>query len=679
VTKMLRRRRLLAALPCVPCVPWAPLALTACTTAPTAPAAVLAPNQNLLAQNIPPIAMSLVDRVAKYTDFRGHGFVEWHPTRDEMLVVHRRSGDNLPRIYRLERPLGPLQQLTDGAEPITSASWEPREGRYIVFERSQGGDEANQIYRLDLGTRQSTLLTDPKEAHDLAGWVRATSQLLYTAVPLDRTAQGGTRARIDTGLWIVDPERPEARRKLAELPGPGWSGGVASVSDDGRTIALTRYVSAAESEVWLVDLGGGAQRRVLPAPGEAVKATHFAIELSKDAQRLFVVSDRAGEFRELMVLDLRSGKLSRASAHVPWDLTGGALSGDGRWFVAQFNVDGRDELRVFDALTLQEVRAAAVPPGSIANAMGFHRALHRLAFAINTAKGPSQVFALDPATGRSEPWTRAESPPGIDATTFADQAIVRWKSFDGLVISGIVSRPPARFAGRRPVIVSIHGGPEAQAQMGFQGRWNYFVQELGITVVEPNVRGSSGYGKTFLTLDNGMKREDAVKDIGALLDWIAQQPDLDASRVLITGGSYGGYMTLATAVQYSDRIVGGVPIVGPSHFVTFLTNTESYRRDLRRVEYGDERDPAMRAFMEKIAPLNNALRIRKPLFVVQGKNDPRVPYTESEQIVAKVRANGVPVWYLRGENEGHGFVRKENADFLLYAMVKFVEERLLAP
>ena len=667
----MNRRTLLAA---------APWALAACTNPPTTPTtassgAVLAPNENLLAQGIPPIAMSLVERVAQYTDFRGHSFVEWHPTRNEMLVAHRRSGDNVPRIYRLEQPLGPLQQLTDGNEPVTNASWEPRAGRYIVFERSQGGDEADQIYRLETATRQSTRLTDPNEAHGIVGWVRPTSQLLYTSVPLDRTAQGGTRARIDTTLSIVDPEQPQGRRVVATLPGPGWFG--SAVSDDGRSVAFTRYVSAAESEVWLVDVASGAQRRLLPAPNEQVKATHFAGAFSKDGRRLFVVTDRAGEFRELAVLDLAGGALTRLSAHIPWDVSGGALSEDGRWFVAQFNVDGRDEMRVFDAASGKEVRAAAVPPGSIGNAMGFHRALHRLGFSINTAKGPSQVFALDPASGRSEPWTRAEAPPGIDPTTFADQTVVRWKSFDGLAISGIVTRPPARFAGRRPVIVSIHGGPEAQAQMGFQGRWNYFVQELGITLIEPNVRGSSGYGKTFLTLDNGMKREDAVKDIGALLDWIAQQPDLDARRVLVTGGSYGGYMTLATAVHYSDRIVGGIPIVGPSHFVTFLTNTESYRRDLRRAEYGDERDPAMRAFMERIAPLNNAEKIRKPLFVVQGKNDPRVPYTESEQIVAKLRANGVPVWYLRGENEGHGFVRKENTDFMFYAMVKFVEQHLL--
>ena len=580
----------------------------------------------------------------------------------------------MPRIYRLDRPLGEPQQLTDGAEPVTRASWEPRQGRYIVFERSRGGDEADQIYRLDPATRQSTLLTNPDEAHNIVGWVRATSQLLYTAVPLDRTAQGGSRPTIDTALWIVDPERPESQRKLTDLPGPGWFGG--SLSDDGRSVAFTRYLSAAESQVWLVDVASGARRQLLPAAGEGVKATHFDAGFSKDGKRLYVISDRAGEFRELMALDLAGGALTRISSHIPWDVTAAALSDDGRWIVAQANVDGRDELRIFDAVTLKETAAPAVPPGSI-GAMGFHRGLHRMAYAINSAKGPSELFALDPASGRSQQWTRAQAPAGIDPSTFSDQTVVRWKSFDGLTISGIVTRPPARFAGKRPVIVSIHGGPEAQAQMGFQSRWNYFIQELGITVIEPNVRGSAGYGKTFLTLDNGTKREDSVKDIGALLDWIAQQPDLDASRVLVTGGSYGGYMTLATSVLYSDRIVGGVPIVGPSNFVTFLTNTESYRRDLRRVEYGDERDPATRAWMEKTAPLNNADKIRKPLFVVQGKNDPRVPYTESEQIVAKVRANGLPVWYLRGENEGHGFARKENADFLFYALVKFVEERLL--
>jgi dipeptidyl aminopeptidase/acylaminoacyl peptidase len=227
------------------------------------------------------------------------------------------------------------------------------------------------------------------------------------------------------------------------------------------------------------------------------------------------------------------------------------------------------------------------------------------------------------------------------------------------------------------VIVNVHGGPASQARADFIGRNNYLVSELGIAIVYPNVRGSSGFGKSFLKLDNGTRREDSVKDIGALLDWIGEQPDLDASRVTITGGSYGGYMALASAVHYPDRIAGAVTSVGISNFVTFLERTESYRRDLRRAEYGDERDPAMRQFLESISPLNSAERITKPLFVVQGLNDPRVPHTEAEQIVAALRKRGTPVWFLVAKDEGHGFAKKPNADYLFYATVEFARQTLL--
>ena len=254
---------------------------------------------------------------------------------------------------------------------------------------------------------------------------------------------------------------------------------------------------------------------------------------------------------------------------------------------------------------------------------------------------------------------------------------MQWKSFDGRAISGLLSRPPARFTGRRPVLVNIHGGPEGQATIGFLGRNNYLVDQLGIAILQPNVRGSTGYGKTFLELDDGLKREDSVRDIGALLDWIGTQPDLDPTRVMVAGGSYGGYMSLAVATTYPDRIAGSIDVVGISNFTSFLQRTETYRRDLRRVEYGDERDPAMAAFFARISPLSNAEKIRKPLFVVAGQNDPRVPYQEGEQIVAKVRANGVPVWYLVADNEGHGFARKPNADFQFYAQVLFIQRYLL--
>jgi dipeptidyl aminopeptidase/acylaminoacyl peptidase len=650
------------------------LLLAACASAPSDDGRVLTPNPNLVVQGIPPLPERIAREVAPYTDFRGHGFVAWHPAKREMLVAHRPAGGNTAQLFRVAAPMAAPERLTDFADPVTNASYEPREGRYIVYARSSGGNEASQLYRLDPDTRTSTLLTDPSERHDRRAWLHHSNRMLVGSVPLDRTAAGGTRAKVTTRLRLIDPLNPEGARLVAELDGGGWFGG--RVSHDDRQVALTRYLSATESQVWLLDLGTGQARQVLPAPGSTERAAYTAGEFTRDGTGMFVVSDRAGEFRELMHVRLADGRLTRMSASIPWDIDSVDVTEDGTLVAAQANVDGRDELRLFDARTLAELPAPKLPSGSVGSTE-FHPTLPDLAFTLSNAQGPSQIYSLDPRSGRVEQWTRSLAAPGVDTRGFPEQQIVRWKSFDGLTISGLLSRPPARFTGKRPVLVAIHGGPESQAKVGFLNRTAYLVNELGIALIQPNVRGSSGYGKTFLTLDDGMKREDSVKDIGALLDWIATQPDLDASRVLVTGGSYGGYMSLAVAVHYSDRIAGAIDIVGISNFVSFLTNTESYRRDLRRVEYGDERDPAMRAFLERISPLTNAHRIAKPMFVVQGRNDPRVPYTEAEQIVAKLRENKVPVWYLRAENEGHGFARKENADFQFYATVQFIRDTLL--
>jgi dipeptidyl aminopeptidase/acylaminoacyl peptidase len=641
---------------------------------PAASSDTLAPNANLFVQGIPPIPRSIVDAVARYNDFRGHAFVDWHPTKREMLVAYRKAGGNTTQIFRVASPLAEPEPLTDFADPVRNASYEPIGGESLVFERSSGGDEAAQIYRLDLATRQVTLVTEPGQRHEMQGWLHRSSRLLYLSVPLDRTAAGGARAEIAQTLSLIDPAHPETRRKLAELPGGGWN--VGGVAWDDKTLALTRYLSANESQVWLLDVASGARKQVLPAPGSDARGTHFADVWKHDDSGFFVVSDRVGEFRELLFYNVAEARLIPVTKHLHWNVTGLSLSADGRLLAVRADVDGRNDLLFFDADTFDELPAPQLPSGSVIAAQ-FHPHLPVLAYSLNSSKGPSQIGALDPAKGASAAWTRPFAPAGVDTASFGEQQIARWKSFDGREISGIVNLPPARFAGKRPVLIEIHGGPEGQAEFGFIGRYNYLVEELGIALIRPNVRGSEGYGKTFLSLDDGMKREDSVKDIGALLDWIATQPNLDASRVLVSGGSYGGYMSLAVATHYADRIAGAIDVVGISNFVTFLQNTESYRRDLRRVEYGDERDPAMREFLMRISPLTDAAKITKPLFVVAGRNDPRVPYTEGEQIVAKARANGTTVWYLRGENEGHGFARKENADFQFYAMLMFMRETLL--
>jgi protease II len=657
----------------------APPAANNPSAAPPPAPPVFAPNPNLVIEGIPPVPQSLVDQVERYTRFRGHAFVDWHPVKAEMIVAHRLPDADTVQLFRLSDAMGTLAPLTTGPDPVSAGMYEPRSGRYIVFSRAAGGNEVYRLFRLDPQTRAETPITPADERSAMLGWMKhhkaQPPRLLFSSVPVDRTAAGGSRANISTTLWAIDPERPDAKRKIAELPGGGWF--APAVRPDDRELALTRYLSANESQIWTVDLQTGKSRQVLPTASESkLKAQHTPAAYSPDGRHLFFTSNRFGEFAEMMRLNRRSGKIDRITAHIPWDVEDGSISEDGRIAALRVNADGRGEMRLFDLRTLKERPAPALPPGSVGN-IAVHPRLPLIAFATNSVRGPSQLHQLDDTARRTAAWTQPYVPEGINTADFRDQRIVRWKSFDGRTISGIVSSPPPRFTGRRPVIIDIHGGPEAQARVGFMGRESYFINELGIAVIEPNVRGSSGYGKTFLKLDDGFKREDSVKDIGSLLDWIAQQPDLDPSRVIVTGGSYGGYMSLAVSVHHADRIAGAIDAVGISSFVTFLTNTESYRRDLRRAEYGDERDPKMREFQERISPLNNTDKIRKPLFVVQGRNDPRVPYTEAEQIVRKVRANGTPVWYLLAENEGHGFARKENADYLFYATILFVQQTLL--
>jgi dipeptidyl aminopeptidase/acylaminoacyl peptidase len=308
--------------------------------------------------------------------------------------------------------------------------------------------------------------------------------------------------------------------------------------------------------------------------------------------------------------------------------------------------------------------------------MDWHRNGQDLGFALTSARSPSDCYSVNVANGKVERWTASESAVKTDG--FPEAELVRWKSFDGKMISGFLYRPAAgKFSGKRPVLVDIHGGPEGQSTPDFLGRLNYLMNEMGIALIEPNVRGSTGYGKTFTLLDNGFKREDTYKDIDALFDWIGTRPDLDGERIAVMGGSYGGHMTLAVSTFYSDRIRCSVDIVGMSNLVTFLEHTEAYRRDLRRVEYGDERDPKMREFLEKIAPMNNIAKIKKPMFVIAGKNDPRVPVSESQQIADALKKQGTPVWLLIAKDEGHGYRKKVNQDFQFYATVEFLKEYLV--
>jgi dipeptidyl aminopeptidase/acylaminoacyl peptidase len=465
---------------------------------------------------------------------------------------------------------------------------------------------------------------------------------------------------------------------IAEMDKPGWY--ISDWSPDDARLLVGEYISANESYLWIMDVASGGKDLLTPRVEGPDKIAYGGGLFSADGRSIYLTHDKGGEFQQLVHMDLESKKETVLTAHIPWDVEGFDLSKDGRRLAFVTNEDGVNILHLIDTSTHKEIPAPKLPAGQVSR-LHWHDNNKDLGMVISSAKAPSDVYSVDMSSGEVHRWTESEA-GGLNTATFVEPELIRWKSFDGRTISGFLYKPDgAKHPGKRPVIINIHGGPESQFRPGFMGRQNYYLNELGVAQLFPNVRGSSGYGKSFLKLDNGYQREDSVKDIGALLDWVAgpegRKANLDPDRIMVAGGSYGGYMTLAVSVHYPERIRCSVDVVGISNFVSFLERTEAYRRDLRRAEYGDEREEKMREFLTSISPLTNAAKINKPLLVIQGANDPRVPIYEAEQIVETVRKNGGTVWYLMAKDEGHGFAKKRNADFQFYVVSMFVREFLL--
>jgi dipeptidyl aminopeptidase/acylaminoacyl peptidase len=414
----------------------------------------------------------------------------------------------------------------------------------------------------------------------------------------------------------------------------------------------------------------------LLTPKTSEKISWETARFARDGKAVFVTTDKDSEFQHLCRFDLATKRLTPLTKDLPWNVESFDLSHDGKTLALVSNEDGVNVLHLLDVKTGRELRAPKLPLGGISGLV-WHENSRDLAFTLSSARSPSDVWCLDVKTGRVERWTESET-GGLNADSFVEPELVKLSSFDGLRISAFVYRPDAKkFPGPRPLIINIHGGPESQSRPIFQARNNYYLNELGVALVYPNVRGSDGYGKTFLALDNGFKRDDSVKDIGSILDWIKKDPRLDGARVAVMGGSYGGFMVLASMTHFNDQIRCGVDVVGISNFLTFLKNTQDYRRDLRRAEYGDERDSKMAEFLARISPMTNVKSITRPMLIVQGRNDPRVPVTEAEQMVRALRDNGDQVWYLMAKDEGHGFQKKKNADFQFLSTILFFREHLL--
>lgn len=590
---------------------------------------------------VPDIPADVRQAVQRYQNSRSAQFEDWLP--DGSMLIATRFGAT-QQLHHVAAPGGARTQITFGTEPVAAATTIPGSDRFVMT-RDTGGDEWFQLYTRGLAgvatplTEAGTRNQSPVFSRDgaLMAWARAT------------------RGSAAYAILGIDPKAGGKPRTLYQSDG---AVAPADIAPDAARLIFVRSLSNREDQLFELNIASGKATRIAPNAAGAVYADPRYLP---GGRKLIAISDAGSDTRQLVEIDIASGAQTVLTPDLQWDVESFDLTADGRVLAYAVNEDGFSRIVVQDRVTRRALPQPVLPRG-VLTALKFSPDGRNLAIGLTSATSAGDVWSWPMTGGTLTRWTVSELGE-LDPATLAEPELVRFTSFDGLSIPAFVYRPKGVPAGTRtPVIIDIHGGPEAQTRPIWNYGAQYFADVLKATVILPNVRGSDGYGKRYLNLDNGAKREDSVKDIGALLDWIGTQPGLDAARVAVYGQSYGGYMSLAVMTKYSDRLVGGVERYGISNWNTFLQNTEAYRRDNRRAEYGDERDPAMRAVLTRVSPITNVARITKPMLVMQGANDPRVPQSESDQVVARLRANGNDTWYVLFADEGHGFLKKPNND-----------------
>jgi dipeptidyl aminopeptidase/acylaminoacyl peptidase len=649
-------------MPSIACSPWT-LRLASILLVAGVPGAgssgedVVPPPAAMTARGVPAVPAALLARVMPDLDYQSSRFLGWHPVRKSILVGGR--SDQSRQLFELAAPGADGQQLTFGDEPILGGEFNPGSGDITIAIADEGGDENYQLYRVEAG-RLTALTSGGRNLGAL--WTSDGREIGYSTT---------RRTGLDTDLHMMDPRKPESDRLVMEGRGGGWS--FADFSQDGRRALLFNFFSVAQSGLHEFDLANGTVRSLLPLQPGLVS---FGRARYGPDNTIYAITDQRSEHHYLARIDRALGDAKRLNPERDWSVEDFDVTADGRSIAYVVNEDGTSRLRLLDVASGGVREVNGIPDGIIS---GLDMSpWGELGFSLSGADHPGDVFSVNIATLAVTRWTRGSGPIGDGArNSRAERVHVR--ASDGLPVSGLLYRPDSRrFPGPRPVIVSFHGGPEGQSRPGYLGRMNYWINELGIALLLPNVRGSLGYGRTFAALDNGPdRRADVLKDVRALIGWLENDAGIDSKRMGVTGGSYGGYMALQALARFPGRFRAGVSVVGISNLVSFLENTEGYRRDLRRIEYGDERDPATRRKLADISPLSRAGRIRAPLLVVAGRNDPRVPASEADAIAAALRGQGRPVWQLTAADEGHGFAKKPNADFQFLVTTMFWQQHLL--
>ncbi len=610
----------------------------------------------LVADQVPDIPIEIVEKTRPYMEFRTASFVDWDARTKSMLISTRFADTR--QLHRVRKPLGTREQLTFASEPIRSASYAP-DGSSLLFQKDSGGNEVNQIFALKDG--RPVRLTDGESRNSLGPWANNGKIVAFGS---------NKRTGLYNDIYLMNPENPEGAVMLVASTGGGWF--PIDFTPDNKKLLVFNYVSVADNQLYLINIFDGTSTKLT---NSSEPVAYNGLSFAPDGQ-LWAASDFGSDVQRLGVVDQETGAFTAILDEDKWDISDFDISKDGRWLAFEVNQAGRSMLKIYD-MRKGRVRTVKALPAGVISDLKF-APWGELGFTLNSNRTGTDAYSLDPKSLDITRWTRSET-GGINAAKNVAPELIEITSFDGEKMSGYLYRPnPDRHSGRRPLIINIHGGPEGQATPRFLGRNNYLINELGIAIFYPNVRGSTGFGKRFVGLDNGpFLRENSVLDIGAFLEKLQKDRRIDKRRIAVTGGSYGGYMTLASMLRYGDQLTAGLEVVGITNFVTFLENTQAYRRNLRRREYGDERVPEQRAKLEEISPLNRADEIDLPLMVVTGANDPRVPASEADQLIEAVRANDRPAWHLLAKNEGHGFRKKANADYQFWASLLFWHQHLL--
>lgn len=597
--------------------------------------------------------------IERYLNIRSAASPTFSPNADRIAFLTNITGT--PQVWMIKSGGGWPEQLTFYADRVELVRWSP-DGSGLVFAKSRGGDENAQLFWLSPDGAQIKALTDaPKVRHNFGSWSHDGKKISYASNKRNRDYFDIYVMDVATGREEMVYQQDGANSPLT------WSFDDRRlvVSHEGEKLSL-------DNDLYLVDIATKQATHLTPHEGAA---QYGDVYFTRDGSAILLGTNDNREFYSVSRLNLQTKRIETLD-DTPRDLAGTTLSPDGRMFAYTINRDGFYELYVRETSADGKLGAKAdavkLPGKGLASALRFSEDNRKLAFVFNAARYNGDVWLYDLKSHALSQVTQS-SRAGIPQTSFVEPELIHYKTFDGREIPAWYYRPQKNMQTGVPVIVSVHGGPEGQEQPGFSGVYQYFLSR-GYAILAPNVRGSTGYGKTYTHLDDVRKREDSVKDLAAAVEWLKTQGGADARRIAVMGGSYGGYMTLAAVTLYPELWAAAVDTVGIANFESFLKNTSGYRRKLREAEYGTlERDLD---FLKTISPLGKVERIKTPLMVIQGKNDPRVPYTEAEQIVHALQARGAPVEYRLFDDEGHGINKLTNRLIVYPLMADFLDRHM---